>query len=138
MPTRRDVLKSTLLTAVPAVAAPAGGIRHIDIIHHSHTDVGYTDMPSVCRDLQVRFLDAALETCMRNPHFHWTCEATLTVDDWWKGAAPARREQLTKVVQSGQMDVCAMPFNQTPFMNAAQWKQALDWLTTQVQRDLRI
>lgn len=138
MPTRRDVLKSTLLTAVPAVAAPAGGIRHIDIIHHSHTDVGYTDMPSVCRDLQVRFLDAALETCMRNPHFHWTCEATLTVDDWWKGAAPARREQLTKVVQSGQMDVCAMPFNQTPFMNAAQWKQALDWLPTQVQRDLRI
>lgn len=138
MPTRRDLLKSTVLAAAPAMAAPAGGIQHIDIIHHSHTDVGYTDMPSVCRDLQVRFLDAALDTCLRNPHFRWTAEATLTVGDWWRGAAPARRAQLVKMVEAGQMDVCAMPFNQTPFMNAAQWRQALDWLPADVQRDLKI
>lgn len=139
MPTRRDLLKSSLLAAAPAVsAAPSGGIQHIDIIHHSHTDVGYTDMPSVCRDLQVRFLDAALDTCLRNPHFRWTAEATLTVEDWWHVNAPSRRAQLVKMVETGQMDVCAMPFNQTPCMNAAQWRQALDWLPENVQRDLKI
>jgi len=65
--TRRDLVKALASTAaIPMVAqqTTGQGIRHVDIIHHTHTDFGYTDMPSVCRDLQVRFLDAALQTCL--------------------------------------------------------------------------
>ena len=67
MTNRRTVLKTIL--AAPAAASVAIGqpelkIRHVDIVHHSHTDVGYTDMPSVTRDMQARFLDAALDRCL--------------------------------------------------------------------------
>jgi hypothetical protein len=140
MPNRRDVLKSlAATTALPATAqtAPLAKIRHLDIIHHSHTDVGYTDIPSVTRELQVRFLSAALEACLRNPSFRWTAEVTLTVDDWWRGASDTSRAQLVKVVQAGQMDVMAMPFNQAPFMDAMQWDTALGWLPADVQELLR-
>ena len=139
MLTRRDTLKLALATAtVPAIArAQGGGVRHIDIIHHSHTDVGYTDMPSVTRDLQVRFLDAAIDACQRNPHFRWTAEALLTVDDFWRSAAPERRQAFLRVVKSGQMDVMALPFNQAPFMNALEWRQALNWIPASLWRDLQ-
>ena len=100
----------------------------MDIIHHTHTDFGYTDMPSVCRDLQVRFLDAALQTCLDDKRFHWTVEGTVALDDWWRGATPQRREEFLRMVRSGQIDVMALAFNQAPFMNAAQWRRSLDWL----------
>ena len=92
--TRRDVMKTLAATAaLPAAAAMQTDglkIRHVDIIHHTHTDFGYTDMPSLVRDLQVRFLDAALQTCLNDQHFRWTVEGTVALDDWWRGAPPAR------------------------------------------------
>ena len=129
--TRRDLVKALASTAgIPLAAQQAAGqgIGHIDIIHHSHTDFGFTDMPSVCRDLQVRFLDAALQTCLDDKRFHWTVEGTVALDDWWRLSTPQRREELLRMVGAGQMDVMALAFNQAPFMNAMQWRRSLDWL----------
>lgn len=137
MLTRRDALKSMAFAAAAAPPQGLGKIRHIDIIHHSHTDVGYTDIPSVTRELQVRFLDAALEACLLNPSFRWTVEATLTLDDWWKASNAQRRSQLVRTVQSGQMDVMALPFNQAPFMDGREWRRALDWLPADLLRMLK-
>ncbi len=139
MITRRETLKTALCAAaLPASAQQpsTGKVRHIDVIHHSHTDVGFTDIPSVCREHQVRFLDAALEACLRNRSFHWTAEATVTVDAWWRAASPQRRDGMVRMVRSGQMDIMALPFNQAPFMDARQWRQALDWLPADVRREL--
>jgi len=133
--TRRDLVKALASTAaIPLAAQPAAGqgIGHVDIVHHTHTDFGYTDMPSVCRDLQVRFLDAALQTCLDDQRFHWTVEGTVALDDWWRGASPQRRDELLRMVNAGQMDVMAFAFNQAPFMNAIQWRRSLDWLPTEL------
>ena len=35
-------------------------IRRIDIVHMTHTDIGFTDHPLVCRRQQMRFLDKDL------------------------------------------------------------------------------
>ena len=129
------MFKSMAFAAAP-LAAQTGKIRHIDLIHHSHTDVGYTDLPSVTRELQVRFLDAAIEACLLNPRFRWTCEVTMTIADFWRQAPAARRAQFVQLVQKGQIDVMALPFNQAPFMNARQWRQALDWLPASLLKQL--
>lgn len=131
---RREFL-SAAAGLTMAAEAPSK-VRHVDIYHHSHTDIGYTDLPSVTRDMQVRFLDAALDACQARKSFRWTCEATLTVDDWWRVAPERRRRALLRAVEMGQMDVMALAFNQAPFLNGAQWDQMLNWLPADVMRRL--
>lgn len=131
MPSRRTVLKSLAVAPVAGLGQSSPDIHHvkqIDLIHHSHLDVGYTDLPSVCRELHVRFLDAALDATLASPGFCWTCEATVVVSDWWKSAPATRRDQFIQAIRDDRIDVMAMPFNQSPFLNEAQWQQALSWL----------
>ncbi len=127
-----------IATVVPArlyAAVPAPDhVRQIDLIHFSHTDYGFTDHPAVCRDLQVRYLDVALDTVIATRHlppearFHWTAETTIAVLDWWQRAMLDRREEFSKAVRDGQIEVTALPFNNTPFLNAEQWQVMTHWL----------
>ena len=132
-------------------AAPAGAalmqsaaaqsglpIRHVDIVHHTHTDVGYTALPSTVRDLQKRYLDVAVDACQADPAFRWTVESLVGLDDWWRASSPARRLQLTAMVEAGRMDVMAMPFNQTPFLNARQWRQMMAWIPDSVWKAMNV
>jgi hypothetical protein len=129
---------------VPAAGAgppdPSGVIKEIDLVHFSHTDVGFTDSPSVCRELYRRYLDVALDTIldsMKGPaeqRFYWTAEATFPVDDWWQAATPARRKQFLKAVRAGQLEISALACNNTPFMNAAQWQTMVHWLPEDLWR----
>jgi len=43
-----------------AADAPSA-IQQVDLVHFSHTDYGFTDHPAVCRELQRRFLDLAID-----------------------------------------------------------------------------
>ena len=140
-----NIDRRQFLALIPAAASaaetPSGQpaiIKQVDIIHHSHTDVGYTDLPSVTRDLQKRYLDAAIDRCASDPHFRWTAEAILTVEDWWRASSPARRQQFISLIRAGRMDVTALPFNQTPFQNAEQWRQMVNWLPDALWRDLQV
>lgn len=126
-------------------AALAGGagdeksprIRRVDLIHHTHTDVGYTDLPSVCRAMQKRFIDCGLDLCLKDRRFRWTIEATVGLDDWWRVTPASRHRELVAMVDAGQMDVMALPFNQAPFLNAMQWDQALHWVPEEVWQAVR-
>jgi hypothetical protein len=143
MTTRRTVFKALAASGLVGSAAPlsaadsaASRIRQIDLVHHSHNDIGYTDLPSLCRELQVRFLDAALDACVRDAGFRWTAESLAVIDDWWRVASAHRRNQLVAMVRKGQMDAMALPFNQAPFLNARQWKQILAWMPETLWKQL--
>ena len=69
--------------------------------------------------------------------FYWTAEATMPVNDWWQAATPARRKQFLKAVRTGQLEITALPFNNTPFMNAAQWQTMVHWLPDELWRQVR-
>ncbi|MHB8866659.1 MAG: glycoside hydrolase family 38 N-terminal domain-containing protein, partial [Pirellulaceae bacterium] len=118
-------------------------VRHVDIVHMTHTDVGYTDHPIVCREQQVRYLDIALDAVLatqKKPvaeQFCWTAETTLAVDDWWRSAAPARRQELLQAVESGQLEIAALPMNQTPTLDATQWQTMMHWLPEEVWMKVR-
>ncbi len=102
------------------------GIEYIDIIHCTHTDYGYTDHPYIVEDLQQRFLDIAIDAAGATSHlprderFYWTAEVLDIVWRWWKNATPERRSELIRLIQSGQIDIAALPFNVHPFLNARQ------------------
>ncbi|MBS1855570.1 MAG: hypothetical protein JST11_09420 [Acidobacteria bacterium] len=130
------------IAAVPAIGGAAAEgeskIRSIDIVHHTHLDVGYTALPAVVRDEQVRYLDAAIDCCRADPAFRWTVETLVELDDWHRAASPARRAALESLVRAGRMDVMGLPFNQTAFLNAAQWRQMLAWIPRPLWQALSI
>jgi|GEM_PF-3109267 len=41
----------------------------IHIIHHSHTDLGYTDLPSTIREQQVRYIGEAVAIARNKENF---------------------------------------------------------------------
>ena len=115
-----------LAVVLLALLAPAeGAIRHIDLIHLSHTDFGFTDHPSVVREMQIRYLDIALDA---PDGLRWTAETTDPVADWWARAPAGRREAFLRAVQSGKIEVAALPLNNTPFLSRAEWFHMLHWL----------
>lgn len=130
------------LAAVPAIGMAAAQadspIRTIDIVHHTHLDVGYTALPSVVRDDQIRYLDMAIDACRADRAFRWTVETLVELDDWWRASTASRRDTLVQLVRSGQMDVMALPLNQTPFLNAMQWREMMRWIPEPVWRQLTI
>lgn len=140
MVNRRHFLLNTAAAALAQSASPVNPtkIRHVDIVHHTHTDIGYTELPSVIRDLQIRYLDAAIDCCRKDPAFRWTIESLVGLNDWWHASSPQRHDQLLALVRSSQIDVMAMPFNQTPFLNARQWRQMMRWIPEDLFRSFSI
>lgn len=118
-------------------------IQQVDLIHFSHTDYGFTDHPAVCRDMQRRYLDLALDaaqatgTAPEGERFKWTAETTIAVNDWWQTASAERREEFLQAVQAGQIEVSALPLNNTPFLDAAQWHTMTHWLPEDLWQQLK-
>jgi hypothetical protein len=129
--------------AAASVPQETAVIRELNLVHFSHTDVGFTDHPTVCRELYRRYLDVALDAVLdslkgpADERFFWTAEATLPVDDWWQSATPTRRRQFLKAVRTGYLEVTALPFNNTPFLDATQWQTAVRWLPDELGRQVR-
>jgi hypothetical protein len=132
----------TSSAANPAPAQPQY-IQQLDLIHFSHTDYGFTDHPAVCRDLQRRYLDIALDTATAtrsypvDARFRWTAETTVAVMEWWQAASPARRKEFLKAIRTGQIEISALPFNNTPFLNREQWDVMTHWLPEELWRNFK-
>lgn len=118
-------------------------IKYIDIIHHSHTDFGYTDHPAVARELQKRYIDMALDaikaTAGKKPQerFYWTAEVMAPLYEWWQQACDARRNELLAAIESGQFEVTGFAFNNTAFMNDDEWDMMLNWIPYELWEKFR-
>jgi len=80
------------------------------LLPHSHVDIGYTDLqPTVAKMHRRNFFDAiqvASASAGMNPddRYHFTCEATWTLDDLLRDGTLSEREAVKKAIQSGMMD----------------------------------
>jgi alpha-mannosidase len=66
------------------------------IIHHSHTDIGFTHDQPIVWDLHERFIDQALnlidqpvDPAAPDSHFRWTVESTAVLERWLRHASGA-------------------------------------------------
>jgi hypothetical protein len=113
-------------------------IRRVDLVHMTHTDIGFTDHPAVTRELQKRYFDVAIDAVLADQHeearsrFCWTAEVTLSVDDWWRSAEPERRQAFFQALDTGRLEIAALAMNQTSLLNAAEWEMMLRWLPERV------
>ena len=132
-------------TVFPAEFPALEKIKRIDIVSHSHADIGYTDHPLVTRLRQMQYLDIAIDAVLEQEtqsparddgeKFHWSAEAGHCITDWWQEASPTRREDLLRAIRTGRLEVTALAMNQSPFNDAKQWDQmVIQWLPEEVQK----
>ena len=99
-------------------------IREILVLHHSHTDIGYTHPPTMVWELHRRIIDEAIELCEATAHLpassrvRWTCETTAPIQYWLERATDRQITRFRRLVARGQMGAGAMSLNITPLSNA--------------------
>lgn len=89
-------------------------ITELLLVHHTHTDIGYTHPQPIIFELHSRFIDAALDLADADSLFRWTCEVTGTTRQWWDQACDRDRYRFIRAVDRGQLEVAAMQWHLTP------------------------
>ena len=103
----------------------------IYVIHHTHTDVGFTNDQPIFWEMQYRFIDDALGLIDRyadNPpesRFRWTVETTCGLDAWLKTASSREIDRLIAAEKAGLLEVMAMQTNNTPLLDIPQLIESL-------------
>ena len=103
----------------------------IYVVHHTHTDVGFTNDQPIFWEMQYRFIDDALcliEQYKENPpesQFRWTVETTCGLDAWLKTASSYDIDRLIAADKAGLLEVMAMQTNNTPLLDTYQIIESL-------------
>ncbi|MGE5394163.1 MAG: glycoside hydrolase family 38 C-terminal domain-containing protein [Candidatus Saccharibacteria bacterium] len=89
----------------------------VNLVQHSHTDIGYTRSQSEILAEHLRYIDYALDYCDATDSypdaakFRWTCEASWAVDEFLKCRPAAQIERFKRRVKEGRIEIAAMYFN---------------------------
>lgn len=104
----------------------AANVETIYLIHHSHTDVGYTHDQPIVWELHRRFIDEAIDLCERSADrdgddaFRWTVETTGVLMSWLSAASDRQIERFVRLARAGRIEVTAMLANLTPLYDVDQ------------------
>jgi len=107
-------------------------IKEILLVHHTHTDIGYTHPQPVVFELHHRFIDMALDLADRSAEdrddsrFRWTCEVTGTTRSWWDQATPGDHDRFLNAVKRGQIEVAALEWHLTPLADLRMLVRSLE------------
>ncbi|MGC9450456.1 MAG: hypothetical protein ACP5I4_03330 [Oceanipulchritudo sp.] len=106
-------------------------ISEILLLHHSHTDIGYTHGQAALWELQSRFIERAILLCEETAghapeeRFHWTCECTAPLLRWMSTAEAGEINRFRACVERGQIGAGALHLHYTPLIPAAAYWQSL-------------
>ena len=95
--------------------------RHwqIYLVHSSHHDLGYTDLPSNLLREHDRFLDDVLRFCDEtadwpaDSRFHYLVEQAWSILHYLEHRSPAQVEKLVLLLREGRIEVTALMGNET-------------------------
>jgi len=82
-------------------------IRTVYVVHHSHTDIGYTHGQSKIVRWHGQFIRQAIAMAEKRPDFAWTCETFYPVEQFWTGATARERERFIAAVKKGGIGLTA-------------------------------
>ncbi|GAA4343409.1 hypothetical protein [Microbacterium rhizosphaerae] len=101
-----------------SVAVTVAPVRpwEVSLIHHSHFDIGYTDLQSRVIVEQLAYLDDALRLAESEPEatpsaFRWSVESIWVLREWIRRRRPQTVERFMEQVRCGRIELAAMPFN---------------------------
>ncbi len=106
-------------------------VKTVYLVHHSHTDIGYTHDQPIVWDLHGRFIQEAVRLAGKYAHsntdgaFRWTVENTAVLYEWLKNAPQEQVEAFIRLEKAGRIEVTGMFANLTPLLDADQLVESL-------------
>lgn len=106
-------------------------IKTVYVIHHSHTDIGYTDLQERVIDTQVDYIGTVLELMEKpeNAGFRWNCETLFCVEEFFKSASQGQKAAFCRLVAEKKIGLSANYLNFTDLLDCqvygerlAQWQ----------------
>ena len=105
-------------------------IKTVYMIHHSHTDIGYTDLQERVIEAQVDYIRSALKYLSdpENEDFRWNCETLFCVEEFFKTATEEEKREFIALVEKGRMGISANYLNFTDLVDAGIFRSRLhEW-----------
>ena len=92
-------------------------IRTLYAVHHSHTDIGYTDLQERVTAQQVDYIRTAVTMTQARPAFRWNCETLYCVEQFFAEAAPAEQQAFLALAREGKIGLSANYLNFTDLVD---------------------
>lgn len=99
------------------VKVPVARHWQMNLVQHTHTDIGYTRSQMEILAEHLRYIDYALDYCDATDHypdaarFRWTCEVAWPVKKYLKNRPDSQVERLKRRVKEGRIELGAMYLN---------------------------
>lgn len=105
-------------------------IKTVYVIHHSHTDIGYTDLQERVIDNQTDYIRTVL-SIMKKPEyqgFRWNCETLFCVEEFFKTASEEEKEEFCNLVAEGKLGLSANYLNFNDLLDSEVYNERLqEW-----------
>ena len=103
---------------------------HIEVLHHSHTDVGYTVRQELAARQHGEFLRGAVEILRREDAgelkgFRWQCENFWQVEQFLKTASEQDKTDLVRYAREGRIGLSASYLNLTDLIDDSVFREHL-------------
>lgn len=93
--------------------------KTVYLIHHSHTDIGYTHPSEILKVYHRDFINQAVEAFAKeeNSCFRWTCENFWQIENYLKTASESEQRKLITLMKSGHIDYSLNYLNMTELID---------------------
>ncbi len=97
----------------------------LQLIHHSHTDIGYTDRQEKIERHHVEYIKSVLDILEASENgsrpewkgYKWTCENYWQVERFFEQSSDSDKQKFIQYVQSGQIDISLTYLNMTDLVD---------------------
>jgi hypothetical protein len=86
-------------------------IKTLYVLHHSHTDIGYTHGQGRITRWHGEFIRQAMDIAERRDDFAWTCETFFPLEAFWKSASEVERQRFVSLARQGRIGLSGSYFN---------------------------
>lgn len=98
----------------------------IYVIHHSHTDIGYTDTQEKMKAHHVGFIREVIALIKKEPRFKWNCESYWCVQQFLKEAKEDEIRDFVAFVKAGNISLSGCYLNMTDLAGTRVWNEVMD------------
>jgi alpha-mannosidase len=112
-------LKAGGQTATTEVALKPQRKWTVDLFHHSHTDIGYTELQTRVEANHVEYLDSVIDYCRQtdgypdDAKFRWNIEVSWALQLYRKFRPESKFRELVNLIKAGRVELSGLYLNQS-------------------------